>query len=232
MGPHANVPWMRWFVVQLIASNSMMFGKYVCLDVCIICTIFGGYICNLQSVLVPHTIPTYKSYHNFILCKKDNHRLITDMHVALPVYAYGSLHAWIWVLTVKYVLTHWGRVTQICVGELTIIVSDNGLSPGRRQAIIWTNDGTLLIGPSETNFSEILIEILTFSFTKMSLKVSFAKWRPFCLVFNVLNNFLIYPLYAEYDIVHNVASPPTRDWKAFRKLVFFFHLFISLIDFA
>ena len=44
-------------------------------------------------------------------------------------------------------LTHWGRVTHICVGELTIIVSDNGLSPGQRQAIIWTNAGILLIGP-------------------------------------------------------------------------------------
>ena len=38
-------------------------------------------------------------------------------------------------------LTHWGRVTHICVGKLTIIGSDNGLSPGRRQAIIWTNAG-------------------------------------------------------------------------------------------
>ena len=33
-------------------------------------------------------------------------------------------------------LSHWGRVTHICVGNLTIIGSDNGLSPGRRQAII------------------------------------------------------------------------------------------------
>ena len=29
-------------------------------------------------------------------------------------------------------LTHWGRVTHICVNKLTIIGSDNGLSPGRR----------------------------------------------------------------------------------------------------
>ena len=52
-------------------------------------------------------------------------------------------------------LTHWGLVTHICVGKLTIIGSDYGLSPGRRQAIIWTNDGILLIGPLGTNFSEI-----------------------------------------------------------------------------
>ena len=83
-------------------------------------------------------------------------------------------------------LTHWGRVTHICVGNLTIIGPDNGLSPGRRQAIIWTNAGILLIGPWETNYSEILIGIQTFSFKKMHLKMSSAKWRPFCLGLNVL----------------------------------------------
>ena len=83
-------------------------------------------------------------------------------------------------------LTHWGRETHICVGKLTIIASDNGLSPGRRQAIIWTNAGILLIGPLETNFNEILFEIYTFSFKKMHLKMSSAKWRPFCLGPNVL----------------------------------------------
>ena len=49
-------------------------------------------------------------------------------------------------------------MTHLCVGNLTIIGSDNGLSPGRRQAIIWTNAGILLIGPLGTNFSEISIE--------------------------------------------------------------------------
>ena len=83
-------------------------------------------------------------------------------------------------------LTHWGRVTHICVGKQTSISSDNGLSPGRRQAIIWTNAGILLIGPLGTNFSEIPIKILTFSFTKMRLEVSSAKWRRFCLGLNAL----------------------------------------------
>ena len=76
-------------------------------------------------------------------------------------------------------LTHWGRVTHICVSKLTTTGSDNGLSPGRRQAIIWTNGGMLLIGPLGTNFSEILSEIHTLSFKKMHLKMSSAKWRPF-----------------------------------------------------
>ena len=77
-------------------------------------------------------------------------------------------------------LTHWGRVTHICVGTNTNIGSDNGLSPGRRQAIIWTNAGILLIGQLGTNFSVFLIEIHTFSFMKLHLKISSAKWRPFC----------------------------------------------------
>ena len=85
-------------------------------------------------------------------------------------------------------LTHWGRVTHICVSKLSIIGSDNGLSPGRRQAIIWTNAGILSIGLLGTKFSEILIEIRTFSFKKMRLKVSSAKWQPFCLGLNVLNH--------------------------------------------
>ena len=77
---------------------------------------------------------------------------------------------------------------HICVSKLTIIGSDNGLSPGRRQAIIWTNAGILLIGPLGTNFSAIWIGIQTFSFKKMRLKVSFAKRQPFCLGLNVLKD--------------------------------------------
>ena len=69
------------------------------------------------------------------------------------------------------VLTQWGRVTHICVGKLTIIASDNGLSPGRRQAIIWTNAGISLIGSLGTNFSDILIGIQTFSFKKLHLRM-------------------------------------------------------------
>ena len=83
-------------------------------------------------------------------------------------------------------LTHWGWVMHICVSEIIIIGSDNGLSPGQRQAIIWTNAGILLTGPLATNFSETLIRIQTFSFKKMLLKMSSAKWRPFCLGLNVL----------------------------------------------
>ena len=97
------------------------------------------------------------------------------------IFGYQRQHTYC-VNNLRY-LTHWGRVMHICVSKLTFIGSDNGLAP----AIIWTNAGLLLIGPLGTNFGEIFIEVLTFSFKKMRLKVSSAKRRPFCLGLNELN---------------------------------------------
>ena len=84
-------------------------------------------------------------------------------------------------------LINWGWVTHICVSKLTIIGSDNGLSPGQHQAIICSNDGTLLIRPLGTNFSESLIEIHPFLFKNMHLEMSSAEWQRFCLSLNVLS---------------------------------------------
>ena len=106
------------------------------------------------------------------------------------------------------VLTHWGRATHICVSKLTIIASDNGLSPGRRQAIIWFNDGILLIWPLGTNFSEILNEILSFSCKKMHLKMSSGKWRPFCLGLNVLTH-----LCQDQDGIDNPEHRFSHKWQ-------------------
>ena len=91
----------------------------------------------------------------------------------------------IWWCHHELALTHWGRVTHICVSNQTIIGSDNGLSPGRHQAIIWSNAGILLIRTLGTNFSEIVSKIHTFSFKKICFKMS-GKWQPFCLDLNVL----------------------------------------------
>ena len=70
------------------------------------------------------------------------------------------------------------------------IDSDDGLSHIRRQAIIWTNGGILLIGPLGTHLgthSEIEIKMYTFSFRKVHLKKSSGKWCVFCHGLNVLN---------------------------------------------
>ena len=124
---------------------------------------------------------------------KGYHILLTS----ISVYSYECIHMCVtfhmpvcvyvtWITGIALILTHWGRVTHICVSESPIIGSDNGLSPGRRQAIIWTNAGTLLIRTLGINISEILSEIHTFSFKKMYLKMSSGKRRPFCLGLNVL----------------------------------------------
>ena len=76
---------------------------------------------------------------------------------------------------------------HICISKLTTIGLNDGLPLGRHRAIIWTNAGILFIGPLGTNFSEILIEIYTFSFKEMHLKMSSGKWRPSCLSLNVLS---------------------------------------------
>ena len=89
---------------------------------------------------------------------------------------------------VAYFAARWwlGRVTHICVSELTIIGPDNGLSPGRRQAIILNNAGILLIGSLGANLSEISIEIHIFSFKKRHLKMSSGNWQPSCFILNEL----------------------------------------------
>ena len=122
-------------------------------------------------------------------------------------------------------LNHWGRVTHICVSKLTIIGSDNGLSPDRCQAIIWTSAGLLLIGPLGKNFSEILIKILTFSLKKMRLKVSSAQRRPFCLGLNVLNfcvissscSIIIFRTYCTLECNHHI-------WLLFVKTFWMVHI--------
>ena len=96
----------------------------------------------------------------------------------------------------RLALTNWGWVTHICVGNLTIIGSENGLSPERHQAIIWTNAGILLIVPLGTNFSEISIGIQTFSFKKMHFKMSLVcemasiLFRPQCVEVDLLSRTL------------------------------------------
>ena len=114
--------------------------------------------------------------------------LLTIHHAFINPYFMYCITVWgnTYQTLLDPLLTHWGRVTHICVGKTTIIGSDNGLSPGQRQAIIWTKAGIMLIGTLGTNFSEIWIECHSFSFQKMHMKMSSGKWRPSCLGLNVL----------------------------------------------
>ena len=99
---------------------------------------------------------------------------------------------------------------HICIGNLTTIDSDNGLSPGRRQAIIWTNDGTLLIGFFGTNHTENLIQIDIFSFKKIENVV----WKMMAIFYQTQcvnwlppkKRFIL--IIVSYEIRHTVVSHP------------------------
>ena len=98
-------------------------------------------------------------------------------------------------------LFHQGRKTHIYVGKLTIIGSDNGLSPGRRRAIIWTNAGTWLIWPLGTNFNEILYEILNIFIQENAFEDAVSEMasvlsRPQCVddTYNKFTNSIAVPL--------------------------------------
>ena len=94
---------------------------------------------------------------------------------------------------------------HICVIKLTIIGSDNGLSPGRSQAIIWTSAGILLIGILGTNFSEILSEIQAFSFKKTRLKMWSAKWLPSCLgLIELILSYLHHQIFCTDEILKSL----------------------------
>ena len=112
------------------------------------------------------------------------------------------LFNWLMIIKPSY-STHWGRVTYIGVGNLTIFASDNGLSPTHT----WTNAGILLIVPLGTYFNEIVIKRHIFSSKKMYLKTSSGKQRPFCLELNVFKSWI----WAQYKIIAVCAmSRPSR----------------------
>ena len=99
-----------------------------------------------MALHIPATLARYE--HDFKLEKKTilqylwkTEKIITT-GVCLVTPTFKGWFKWLWLM----VLTHWGRVTHICISNLTIIGSDNSLLPGRCQAIIWTNAGILLIG--------------------------------------------------------------------------------------
>ena len=131
----------------------------------------------------------------------------------LTTNSYGNQDA-IMMRVSKQYLTHWGRVTHVYVSKLTIIGSDNGLSPQRRQAIIWSNAGILLIGTLGTNFSEILSEIHTFLFKKMHFKTSSANWWPFCLGLNVLT---LYGLFENMKIC-KLGNRQLKWWLRYKNI--------------
>ena len=111
------------------------------------------------------------------------------------------------LLSFKFLLTQWGRVAHICISKLTIIGSDNGLSPGRRQAIIWTNAGILLIRHSGTNVSEILSKIHIF-IQENELKNVIYKYDKMVAILSCPQCIKLL-----YKILHNDVTTAMLSWR-------------------
>ena len=75
----------------------------------------------------------------------------------------------------------------------------------------------MLIEPLGTNVSEISIGIQTFSFKKMHLNMSSAKWRPFCLGLNELNQYMCLVSQSRYMYYHTTLDRSFR--PLFRQFV-------------
>ena len=162
-----------WWPCKLICIKSLEFNKFSRLCICVRqscvgeCPRYNAFVHFQDISRSPYRRRCRRLYCTSlnILCKYNLYSIrVTPRNLFLN-----------YSLAFTVGLIHWSWVTHICVVKLTIIGSDNGLSPGRCQAIIWANAGLLLIGPSETNFSKISIEIHTFSSKKMHFKKASAN---------------------------------------------------------
>ena len=81
----------------------------------------------------------------------------------------------------------WLSDAYICVSKLSIIVSDNGLSPGRCQAIIWSSAGILVNWTTGNKLQRNINQNSSiFIHDENAFEMLYGKWRPFCLGLNVL----------------------------------------------
>ena len=126
---------------------------------------------------------------------------------------------WQWDVKIyQHCLTHWGRVTHICVSDLTSIGSDNGLMPGRHQVIIRTNAGILLIRPLGTNFSEFSVEILNIFIQENAFESVVCEKAAICFGLNELRysgDEIKCPTPHNSNEAHFIHQLPTMQWNLF-----------------
>ena len=106
-------------------------------------------------------------------------------------------------------------MTHICVVKLIIIGSDNGLSPDRRQAIIWTNVGLLSIGSLRTYFNENLICVnwVSLEFAWLEVVSCFSTDR-----YHFKNALCVSVVESHYHTAHdNKIWPAAQMWQTYNK---------------
>ena len=148
----------------------------------------GGSLGYIYELTLLCCIESKQNLHSISLWhhEKDTPFALLWIHVGNHILLMDSQHN-------GSAISSFNLLRHICVSRLIIIGSDNGLPPGRRQAMIWTNAWILLIGPLGANYIEILLVIHIFSFKKMHFTMLPRKGilsRPQCLecVFDVSVN--------------------------------------------
>ena len=148
------------------------------------------YFETLTSYITHHTLAWQVSYGVFILSNMEKettkHQRIHSTSVSKTQLKWIQNFLNVWQ---KFFIINL-QISRIYINNEHIseylLYNFKLLAPHRRQAIIWDNAGILLIGPLETNFSEILIKIQTFSLKKIRLKMSSAKCCSLRLSLNEL----------------------------------------------
>ena len=112
-------------------------------------------------------------------------------------------------------LTHWGRVTHICVGKLINIGSDNGLSPGRRQAnhlsLCWNIVNSTLRNKLQWNINRNwYISIQENAFENVVCEMSAILSRPQCV--KAWNN--LCATASEALSCHKLSPTVNRQWSS------------------
>ena len=121
-----------------------------------------------HDTLVGRVMPKFFSNKFFL---NDSHQCSYHNDLKIGLFVGYFLMGWVLIRAGVYCPHLWAQ----------LVGSDNALSPGQCQAIIWTSDGIFSIWTLGTNFSEILREIQTFSLRKVHLKMSSVKCCPFYL---------------------------------------------------
>ena len=99
------------------------------------------------------SITCIQNFPSSLVLILDHYLKRTEIALTQAIHTKDSLALWFGWLT----FTHLGRVMHLCISKQGHHWSDNGLLPTQHQAVIWTNEGLLLVGPLETIFSEIWI---------------------------------------------------------------------------
>ena len=125
-------------------------------------------------------------------------------------------------------------MTHIRVGKITIIGSNNRLSPGRHLVIIWINVGISLIGPLRTKFSEILIFVQENVFKNVTCELASILFPSQCVKFRILLiNIcirIILPFLLHFQLLIDINGKSSYAKQSLHGVIGAWGLFKSLIN--